>query len=111
MKSNRYETRKAVRRLQINEIDKILFAVSEATGISEEAIKNKERKQFLSDARHLFCYMTWKLTDLPLQVIGEKINRNHSSVIHSRDVADVLKDTDKSFGHKLEEATRIYMSS
>jgi hypothetical protein len=44
-------------------------------------------------------------------VIGEKINRNHSSVIHSRDVADVLKDTDKSFGRQLEEATRIYMSS
>lgn len=111
MKSDRYETRKARRREHLDEIDKILFAVSEATGVSKEALQNKERKQFLSDARHLFCYMTWKLTSLPLQVIGEKINRNHSSVIHSRNLADVLKETDKTFGRQLEEATRIYMSS
>ena len=110
MKSDRYETRKTRRREHLSEIDKIFFAITEVTGVTRDVMKSKERKQFMSDARHLFCYMTWNLTSLPLQVIGEKINRNHSSVIHSRYIADALKKTDKSFSRNLKEAIAIYKS-
>ena len=110
MKTDRYETRKRRRRVHIDEIDKIFFAVTEVTGVTKESMKSKVRRQHLSDARHLFCYMTWKFTSLPLEVIGESINRNHSSVIHSRDIVSGLKDVDKFFCEKLKDATNIYMS-
>lgn len=111
MKTDRYETRKTRRRVHIGEVDKIFFAVSKATGISVEAMKSKERKQVLADARHMFCYVAWKFTDLPLQVIGGQINRNHTSVINSRNKAIGLKDSDRDFGGKLKEAINTYMSS
>lgn len=107
---NRYQVRMARRRTRMAEVDKIFHAVSEVTGVTKEAIQNKGRTQIVSDARHMFCYMTWRHTDLPLQVIGEKINRHHATVIHSMDMVDGLKDTDVIFKSKLDEATEIYMS-
>lgn len=108
--ADRYQVRMARRRVHADKVDKIFHAVSEATGVTKEAMKNKGRTQIVSDARHIFCYMAWKLTELPLQVIGQNINRHHSTVIHSRDIVDGLKDVDKVFGGKLEEATEIYNS-
>ena len=108
--SNRYQVRMARRRTRMAEVDKIFHAVSEVTGVTKEAIQNKGRTQIVSDARHIFCYMSWKYTDLPLQVIGKKINRHHATVIYSRDIVSVLKDADMIFKSKLDEATEIYMS-
>lgn len=109
--ADRYQVRMARRRTHADKIDKIFYAVSEVTGVTKEAMKNKGRTQIVSDARHIFCYMAWKLTELPLQVIGENINRHHATVVHSRDTVDGLKEIDKVFRSKLEEATEIYMSS
>lgn len=111
MKTDRYETRKTRRRVHLGEVDKIFHAVSKATGVSVEDMKSAKRKQVLADARHMFCYVSWKFTSLPLQVIGEKINRNHTSVINSKEKAIGLKASDKTFKNKLEEAINTYHES
>lgn len=111
MKTDRYETRKRRRRVHLGEVDKIFSAVSVVTGVSREEMQNKSQKQYLADARHLFCYIAWKFTSLPLQVIGEKINRRHSSVMHSRDIAVRLKDSDQIFRSRLEKAIEKYHES
>lgn len=111
MKTDRYETRKRRRRVHLGEVDKIFSAVSHATGVSREVMQGKDKKRFVVDARHMFCYVAWKFTSLPLQVIGDKINRNHTSVINSRSKASVLKDSDITFRKKLEEAINAYNES
>lgn len=78
-------------------LDYILTAIEMSTNITIVQVKGKTRKRAVSEARHCFCFLAQKYTMLPLEVIGEHINRHHSTVIHSIRTAEALIQTDKMF--------------
>lgn len=59
-------------------------------GITERQLKSKCRKRDLVEARQIFCYLADKYTMAILETIGEEINRDHTTVIHSKQVAEDL---------------------
>ena len=78
-------------------LDYILTAIEISTDITIVQVKGKTRKRAVSEARHCFCFLAQKYTMLPLEVIGEHINRHHSTVIHSIKTAEALIETDSTF--------------
>ena len=55
-------------------------------------IQNKSRERKLTDARHVYCYLMRKHTTLSLKVIGNTINRDHTTVINSMEACKNLLD-------------------
>lgn len=78
-------------------LEYILAAIEMSTDITVVQVKGKTRKRAVSEARHCFCFLAQKYTMLPLEVIGEHINRHHSTVIHSIRTAEALLETDQTF--------------
>jgi len=81
----------------------ILDYVCERFGQSKEDLAGRSRKQPIVRARHAFCFATRKLTDTPLKAIGGFINRDHTTVMHSVNAAEILAGTDPTFGTHITE--------
>ncbi|NRA30315.1 MAG: ATP-binding protein [Parvularculaceae bacterium] len=81
----------------------ILDFVCERFGQSKEDLAGRSRKQPIVRARHAFCFATRKLTDTPLKAIGGFINRDHTTVMHSVNAAEILAGTDPVFGNHITE--------
>lgn len=62
------------------DLDTILKAVSESVKISIDAIRGKSRKRELVIARDIFFDLAKDNTSLSYEVIGDFVNRDHSSV-------------------------------
>jgi chromosomal replication initiator protein len=72
-------------------ISSIVNSVVNVTGIEFIKIQSVTRKREILYARHLFCYFARKRTKLSLQEIGNILNRDHATVLHSvRTVKDLL---------------------
>jgi len=62
-----------------------------------KAIKDKTRKREIIIARQAFCYFSKQLTNNTLKIIGKYLGqRDHSTVIHSIQVWDNLKQVDST---------------
>jgi chromosomal replication initiator protein len=73
-------------------------------------ITGKRGKQHISDARHMIISYIVKNSTLSLRGIGELFgDRDHSSVIHSRDTVKDLCDTDTEFKKRYNDFEK-YMS-
>lgn len=81
----------------------ILDFVCELFSQSKEDLAGRSRKQPIVRARHAFCFATRKLTDTPLKAIGGFINRDHTTVMHSVNAAEILAGTDPLFGSHITE--------
>ena len=90
----------------------ILTAVSEVTGVSPHSMKNGCRDRTISDARHIYCYVTNQrrirdhldfVYDVTLTDIGSVINKDHSSVIHGNRKIEGLLKYDKDIRDKVEQ--------
>ena len=66
------------------ELKRILKSVSEVMNIPESDIKGKVKTKEIVLARQLYCYTSLKKTHKSLMEIGELVNRNHATVIHSQ---------------------------
>ena len=65
------------------ELTEILQKVCDASGIMPHDIISKNRKREIVIARQLFCYITIKYFNYTLKNVGNFLNRDHSTVIHS----------------------------
>ncbi len=65
-----------------NEMQRIADVISDATGITVEAIKSKSRKREVVIARHFFFYFARKF--FILREIGEFSNNNHATVLFGK---------------------------
>lgn len=61
-------------------VEKIMDAVSNAYDITPADICSKKQHMEISNARHIVIYIASQMTGMTLKQIGEKINRNHSTV-------------------------------
>lgn len=80
-------------------MNQVLSAVCEATGISEYKIKSNDRTRPVSDARHAFFYLVTLSRDhsFTLSELGNFLNRDHATVLHSKRVTKDYMLTDKMF--------------
>ncbi len=68
-------------------------------------IDSKSRKRNNINAIKSFCYVSRKITNIPYQVIGRIIDRNHATVIHHIKDFESLMSQDK----QLKEATEFIL--
>jgi chromosomal replication initiation ATPase DnaA len=64
-------------------INEIMNCVCEFFSVTKEQIEGKRGKGILPWARHVFNYMCKKYSRLTLKGIGDLINRDHTTVMHS----------------------------
>jgi len=78
----------------------IVNAVSTALNIPYEQLKSKDRHRDVSDARSIAVALILKNTDITLKKLGAQFNRHHSTLIHSREKYDELRERDINYALK-----------
>lgn len=96
-------------------INSIVSAIVKVTGIEFNRIQSPKRQREIVNARQLFCYFTRKRTELSFSEIGDIINRDHATVIHSVKEIKNLLTYDREFKEivpeieaKIEKYERLY---
>lgn len=79
----------------------ILDYTTEVFGLSKDDLLGRSRKQPIVRARHAFCFAVRKLTETPLTAIGSMIKRDHTTVMHSIRTAEILAESDPTFGSRI----------
>lgn len=75
-------------------LELIFGIVCDHYNVNPERVKLRCREHELVWVRQLYCYMAKKFTSKSLKAIGSLIgNRDHTTVIHSKKVAQDLIDT------------------
>jgi chromosomal replication initiation ATPase DnaA len=85
---------------QLNkDVDEFVERIANVRGYTTEDLKSKSRKREIVIVRQMVCYLTRKhfaSRFLSFQRIGERVNRDHSSVIYSyREIENMLENKDK----------------
>lgn len=93
--------RRACRYRQVH----ILTAIHMVTGYTIEDLKGRYRGRSLVTARQMYCHFMRTLLGWSLKDIGDSIEKDHTTVIHSIDVFSDLYKTDDLFK---EDADKIH---
>lgn len=64
-------------------IDRIVEEVSRTEGVSIEDILGKKQKATISHARKIAMYIIREITNISYEMIGDKFNKNHSTVMYN----------------------------
>ena len=80
--------------VNVNNIKKI---VGKHFNIKMEDFNSKRKTQSVAWPRQIAMFLTTELTDLSLPEIGREFNRDHSTVVHARDLVKEKIDTDPFF--------------
>lgn len=83
----------------------IITAVELVTGYTFDDLRSKYRGRNLVQARQMYCHYMRVLLGWALKDIGDSIERDHTTVIHSIDTFSDLYKTDSLFK---EEADKIH---
>lgn len=80
-----------MRRKQVN-FEMITEAVASHFNMTPDLIFTKTRKREISDARQIVMYLAWKVGEMSLKNIGNRLGRTHATVIHGcRNIDDRLR--------------------
>jgi hypothetical protein len=80
----------------------IMDLIVKHTGVPEEQITDKGKKEPGVIARHLLCYFVTTHTNISLNVLGGKLGRNNCSVLHaSRMAQNMLEGNYDKSRHKI----------
>jgi len=83
-----------------NTIKKI---VGKHFSIRMEDFNSKRKTQSVAWPRQIAMFLTTELTDLSLPEIGREFNRDHSTVVHARDLVKEKIDTDPFFAAEINQ--------
>jgi len=86
-------------RIELNkdmyDLDIIAMLVCEHFNVSWLQVSGPSRKRKTASARHMYCFLCRRLTAACLRQIGDRIGRDHTSVIHAcNTVSDLLQAKD-----------------
>ena len=87
---------KEEQKLAIN-VNLIKKVVGKHFKINMEDFNSKRKTQSITWPRQIAMYLATELTDLSLPEIGREFNRDHSTVVHARDLIKEKIDTDPFF--------------
>lgn len=82
-------------------IDDLFDYCCEVCGVTRDEMASKSRRQPLVRARQAFALAARKLTDAPLTEIGAMVCRDHTTIIHSIDKAEIIAETDQQFADRI----------
>lgn len=82
---------------------KILKVVCEFYGVSEEAVKKKDRRRHIVWCRQVYYSLCLKLTNMTMDELAAELHQDHTTVIHSRDTVKDILDTDPEKRKELKE--------
>lgn len=75
------------------QVEDIINCVCKFYKISKNDLLGKKRNKEFVEPRHVCMYLISEMMSLPLIVIGQKMKRDHASVVHARKkIADQLKE-------------------
>ena len=80
----------------------IAETVSRFYNIDEQLLYGKSRKREISDARQLVMYLTKKKTQMSSTNIGQKLSRDHATVLHACKQIEQRLSIEKKFRHEVE---------
>ena len=69
-------------------VDKIFAAVYNKYNVTKEEIKGKNRVKNVAWARHVSIYLIKHITELSFPDIGEIVDKDHSTVIYSKNLIE-----------------------
>lgn len=85
----------------------LIRIICEVCDVSWEQIKSNFRKSHYVIARQLYCWFAFQVQKKKLCTIAEKIGRDHTSVIHSRDkVQNMIETNDELYMEPFQEIQR-----
>ncbi len=71
-------------------------AFCEKVGVIKEILLSKSRQKDIVSLRQIYCFICREKYNIELKNIGDRINRNHATVIHSvNKVKDLISIKDK----------------
>ena len=77
-------------RSKINVIFKVVMTYFD---ITKEDLKGPRGRDEIPKGRQIFCALAREITELSYQAIGDYVNRDHTTVIHSKRVISDARDT------------------
>ncbi|MBP5403733.1 MAG: chromosomal replication initiator protein DnaA [Elusimicrobiaceae bacterium] len=86
--------------VSVNTIKKI---VGKHFNVRMEDFNAKRKTQSIAWPRQIAMYLTTELTDLSLPEIGREFNRDHSTVVHARDLVKDKVTTDPFFSAEINQ--------
>ncbi len=99
-------------KLEANDGDKVSVLMSTVSlfyNLKNESLVRDERRHNVVEARRMFCYLCRMLTNKSLSYIGNKINRDHATVMHHfRKQTGFVDIGDKATISDIEEITKGY---
>lgn len=88
-------------------LNNILQTISEYLGVEVSKIRGKSRIQAHKEARFYYCYLAREYTRASLTLIGFKVGRDHSTVIHSFNRVSEWRIYDKKVEKELQEIAAL----
>ncbi len=88
-------------------MDKILSEVCAYYHISVDAVKSPSRNKEIVLPRHVFAYIAKDLTQTSFTTIGKKLNRDHTTILHSVEKVESLLDKDEGLQQDIEKLKKI----
>ncbi len=86
--------------------DVIIRTTAHAYGFSTEDLLSSSRRQPLVLARQIAMYLCRELTDLSLPKIGERFNRDHTTVLHSVEKVKRILRSDRAVFDRVNQLTQ-----
>jgi chromosomal replication initiator protein len=84
----------------------IIRTTAQAYGFSTEDILSSSRRQPLVLSRQIAMYLCRELTDLSLPKIGERFNRDHTTVLHSVEKVKRILRSDRAVFDRVNQLTQ-----
>ena len=80
---------------EVKTLDAIMTMVCRYYSIDKKLVLGKKRDREIVMARQMFCWLSRRYTRSTFKLMGEYINRNHATVLHSVRKVEELIDFDR----------------
>ena len=80
---------------EVKTLDAIMTMVCRYYSINKKLVLGKKRDREIVMARQMFCWLSRRYTRSTFKLMGEYINRNHATVLHSVRKVEELIDFDR----------------
>lgn len=98
------KTSRVLRKMQMQTI---MSVTCDVLGVDQKDVMLGERKKELVEVRHMFCYVTRRLTQCPMSDIAKTIGKSIQAVSHNILACENLMQTEPFFYMKVKKIEQI----
>lgn len=88
-------------------VESIQNCVERYYNIDHKSLLSKKKDRKIANARQIAIYLCFDILDMTTTAIGKKFNRDHSTVIHSINKVEKLKDKSVDIAEEIETLKRM----